>query len=111
MMHLRVRIAAEKVAVLHEDRTTTVRRYLQAMPGQLEVTINFGPQQAADVGAIRVGPVLVDLAADSCATDIVVSFEAQNIQAGFGQVCCVREPVVSCAYDDRIVCFHESLSL
>jgi hypothetical protein len=76
MMHLWIRIAAKIVAVLHKDRATTVGCYLEAVPGQVQVAIDLRSQQAAYVGAIRVNPVFIEIAANGCATDIVVSLEA-----------------------------------
>ncbi len=105
-MHLRIRITPEVVTVFHEHRAAAIRRYLQAMPGQFEIPVDLGPQQAAHVGAVRVQPVLVKGAAGRRAADVVVFLDTQDIEAGLCEVRRVRQPVVACADNNRIVCFH-----
>ena len=65
-----VGVVAEDVARACEGDAATVWHDLEPVLRELEVAEQLGPQQAADVGAVRVDPALLDLAADGGAADI-----------------------------------------
>ena len=104
-------IGPEIVAVAHEGDGTAVGRHLQAVLVQLERAIDLRPEQAAHVGAIGVDPVLVQVPADRRTADVVVLFNAHDIETGARKKSCRRQSVMSGADDDRVVGFHLLCSL
>ncbi len=108
--NLGVLVAAKVVAILHELHGTAERRDLQPVPVQFEGTINLGAQQAAHVGAVRVHPVLVQVAADRRAADVVVLLDAHDVEAGLREEGGRRQAVVACADDDGIIGLHSRSS-
>ena len=69
-----VDVAAEHVAIACEGDSAAIGHDLQSMPREVESAEDLRPQQAADVGAVRVDPVLVQLAAHGRAADPRVAF-------------------------------------
>ena len=106
MGRFRIVIRAEVVAVLHELARATKRRDLQAMFVQFKSTVDLGSQQAADVRAVGVQPVLVQLAADGRPTNVVVLLDTDDIESGFCEESSGRQAIVSGTNDDRIISFH-----
>src|SRR6185369_3362883 len=54
-------VESKMTAVAHHRASTVIGNYLQPIPGQVEFTNNLCPQQTANVRAIRVSEVLVQL--------------------------------------------------
>ena len=98
----RVVVAAEIVAVLRERDRAAVRRDLQAVAVQFERPVDLRTQQAADVGAVRVDPVLVEIPADGRAADVVVLLEAEHLEPRAREKRRGREPVVPGAEDENV---------
>ena len=102
-LHLLVGVAAEDVAVRRDRDAAAVRHDLQAVAGEFEVAEQLRPQQAADVGAVRVHPALLDLAADGCAADPGIALDDEHLEPGPREVGGVGQAVVARADDDRVV--------
>jgi hypothetical protein len=101
-----VGVVAEDVARARKGDAATVWHDLEPVFRELEVAEQLGPKQAADVGAVRVDPALLDLAADRGAADIRVALEYQDLETGPGEVGGVRKAIVARADHDRIVVRH-----
>ncbi len=99
-------VGAEVVAVLHELHRTAERRYLQSVPMQFQRPENLGPQQAADIGTVGVDPVLVEIAADRGAADVVVLFDADDVEPCPGEEGGGRQTIMAGADDDGVVGFQ-----
>src|SRR3546814_4103668 len=61
---------------------------------QVEVAHYLRPQQAADVGAVGVGPAGIELAAGRGAADVVAALQRQGLEAASRQVAGSGEAVV-----------------
>ena len=109
-LHGVVGVVAEDVARAREGDAAAVGHDLQPVLRELEVAEQLRPQQAADVGAVRVDPALLDLAADRGAADIRVALEHQDLETGPREVGGVRQAVVARADHDRIVVRHHLIS-
>src|SRR5690606_37819561 len=81
-------------------------RDLQSVPVQFERAKNLRAQQRADVGAVRVDPVLVQVAADGGSADVVVLLQAEDVEARLRQEGRGGEPVVAGPDDDGVIRFH-----
>jgi len=90
-------------AVAHHGATAVIGDYLQPVLGQVEGADNLRPQQAADVGAIRVCEILVQLPADRSTTDVGVALENEHIETGTRQVARGHQPVVAGPNDDDVM--------
>ena len=74
-------IVGEVAAIGRERGPALIGHDLQAEPGQVEVAHDLGPQQAADVGAVRVGPARLQLAAERRPADPCRLLEHERAQA------------------------------
>ena len=105
-LHVVVGVVAENVAGARDGDAAAVRHDLQAVARQLQIAEDLGPQQAAHVGAVRVDPALLDLAADRRAADPRVALEHQHLEAGAREIGGIGQAVVAGADDDGIVALH-----
>ena len=104
-------VGTEEVAVLHERDRTAIRRDLQPVPVQLQCAVDLGSEQAADVGAVGIDPVLVQVPADRRAANVVILLDADDIETRFREECGGRQAIVSRADDDRVIGLHTSRSV
>ncbi len=99
-----VDIPANEITVARQGRTAAIGHDLQPVFCQVQFPVNFGTQQAADVGTVGVFPVLaVGLQAYRGAADVVVFLHHQGFQARLTQECAIGQAVVACADDNRLV--------
>ncbi len=89
-------------SALHHGAAALVGNHLQPILRQLQRAHDFRPQQAAHVGAIRVGEILVQSPAHRRAADEGISLEHQHLEAGARQIAGRDEAVVSGPDDDRV---------
>ena len=93
----------EVVAVAGEGDAALVGDHLQAVSAAARGRADLRAQQAADVGAVRVGPAGVQLAADRGAADPGVLLEDADGKPGAGEVAGGGQAVVAGADDDGVV--------
>ena len=98
-----VGVVAEDVAVRGDGDAAAVGHDLQAVARELEVAEELGPEQAAHVGAVRVDPALLDLAADRGAADPGHALDHEHLEPGSREIGGVGQAVVARADDDRVV--------
>src|SRR5450631_2285345 len=89
-------------APLHHGATAFVGNDLQTELGEFQRAHDFRTQQAAHVGAVRVGKVLIELAAHGRAADERVALEHLHLEAGAGQIAGRHQSVVAGADDDGV---------
>src|SRR3546814_1745276 len=77
---------------------------------QVEVAHYLRPQQAADVGAVGVGPAEIELAAGRGAADVVAALQRQGLEAASRQVAGSGEAVVAGTHDNNVIARHASAS-
>ena len=102
-LHLLVRVVAEDVAVRRDGHAAAVGHDLQAVARELEVAEQLRAQQAAHVGAVRVHPAFLDLAADGRAADPGHALDHEHLEPGAREIGGVGQAVVARADDDRVV--------
>src|SRR3546814_182219 len=83
---------------------------LQPVARQVEVAHYLRPQQAADVGAVGVGPAGIELAAGRGAADVVAALQRQGLEAASRQVAGSGEAVVAGTHDNNVIARHASAS-
>ena len=98
--------APQVVAVRHRRERAVERQDLEAVPRQVELADDLGPQQRDDVRADRELEAREDLFGDRRAADHVPPLEHQHLAPGPRQVGGVDEPVVAAADDDDVVGRH-----
>ena len=96
-------IVGEVAAVGGEGGAALVGHHLQAETRQIEVAHDLGAQQAADIGAVGVGPARLELAADRGPADPGGLLDHQHLEPGLGQIAGRGQPVVPGADDDGVV--------
>ena len=95
-------IDGEMAAAMHHGAAALVRNHLQTVFRQFQRAHDFRPQQAAHIGAIRVGKVLVELATDGGTADVRVTLEHEDFETRARQVARCDETVVAGPDDDGI---------
>ena len=90
-------------AAAHQGAAALVGDDLQSVARQLERTDDLGAQQAADVGAVRVGEAVVQPAAHRRAADVRIALQHQHVEAGARQIAGSHQAVVPGADHDHIV--------
>ncbi len=103
VLHGVVRVFSDVVAAAGKIGGAAVGHDHQAVAGQVEIAVDGLAQQAAHVGAVRIQPALVELAADRGPADVVVLFDDQHIEAALGKVGRIGQAVVARPYHDGIV--------
>ena len=88
------------VAVHGQCGAAAIGHNLQAILGQVHAAIHIRPQQAADIGAIGIHPVLVKISTDGRTADVFIFFYYQHIHAGPGEIGCIGQTVMTGANDD-----------
>src|SRR5689334_14335373 len=95
--------APEMVAIRHGGEGAVERQNLQAMPWQVEIADDFGPQQGNHVrahGKLEAGK---DLFGDSCAAKHMTTLEDEHFLPSTGQVCGIDQTVVAAADYDGVI--------
>ena len=82
---------------------------VQLVTREVVFAIGSRAEQAADVGAVRVYPVFMQVATGRGTADVVVLLQSQHVQPRFCQVGRIRQTVVPRADDNCIVGFHHSI--
>ena len=95
--------APEVIAAGHRRERAVKRQDLQAVPRQVELADDLGPQQRHDVRAHREPEAGDDLLGDCRAAEHVPPLEDEHLSARAGHVGGVHEPVVPAAEDDAVV--------
>ena len=95
--------APEVVAVRHRRERAVERQDLEAVPGQVELADDLGPQQRDDVGADRELEAREDLLGDRGAAEHVPPLEHEHLAPRAGEIGGVDEAVVAAADDDDVV--------
>ena len=104
--HVVVAVGDQAVAAGHHGDVALVGDDLEAVARQLELAHDLGPHQAADVGAVRVGPAVIQLAADRRAADVGIALEHHHVEPRPCEIGPRRQAVVPGADDDRVVDFR-----
>ena len=84
---------AEVIAVLHERDAAVVGDHLQAVPAEFEVPEDLRALQAADVGAVGVRAVRVQLAADRGAADVGFALHDQHLEPALARNAALVRPL------------------
>ncbi len=95
-------VQRQMAAALHHGAAALVGNDLQPVLRQLQRAHDLRPQQAAHVGAVRVGEVLVQLPAHRRAADEGVALQHQHLESGARQIAGGDQAVVAGADDDRV---------
>ena len=95
--------APEVVAVEHRRERPVQREDLEAVPGEVEVADDLGPQQRDDVGAHRELEAREDFLGHRRAAEHVTPFEDENFLSGAREVGGVDQAVVPASDDDDVV--------
>ena len=96
-------VEREVPAVAHHGAAALVGNDLQSVARQLQCADDLRPEQAAHVGAVRVGEVLIEHAADGGATDIRVALEDEHVEARASEIAGCYEAVMARADDDDVM--------
>jgi len=105
-VRLVVSIVAEEIAVARQHRAALIGDDLQPVPRQFEVAHDLGPEQRADIGAVRIEEARRQRAADGGAAHPVVFLQHEHVEAGALQVAGVDEAVVAGSDDDGVPALH-----
>jgi hypothetical protein len=95
--------APEVIAVGHRRERPIERENLEAVPWQIQLTDDLGPQQRHHVRADGVLEARIDLFGHRRAAQHVAALEDEDLPPRSRQVRGVDEPVVSAADDDDVV--------
>ena len=93
----------EVVPVRHRRERAVEGQDLEAVPGQVQLADDLGPQQRDDVGADRELEAREHLLGDGGAAEHVAALEHEHLLARAREVGRGDEPVVPAADDDRVV--------
>jgi hypothetical protein len=95
--------APEVIAVEHRREGPVEREDLEAVPGQVELADDLGPQERDDVGADRELESREDLFGHRRAAEHVAPLEDEDLLSGAREVRGVDEAVVPASDDDDVV--------
>jgi hypothetical protein len=92
-----------QVVTVHGSERAVERQYLEAVPREVEISDDVGPQQRDDVGAFGEVEAGKDLLGHGRPAEHVASLEDEHLPPCAREICRVREAVVSTADDDDVV--------
>ncbi len=98
-----VRIDGEMAAAAHQRAAAIIGDDLQPEFRQLQRPDDLRPQQAADIGAVGIGPAVMQHPADRRAADPVVALQHQHLEPGAGEIASRDQPVMAGSDDDGVV--------
>ena len=96
----------EIIAVFHRRHRALERQDVQAVPRQIEITNDFGTQQAYDIGKHRELEAGKDLFRHGGTADPGPALEHQHLFPGARQIGGRHEAVVASADHDRVVAHY-----
>jgi hypothetical protein len=91
-----VLVGGEVVAVLGEHRAALVGDHLKPKTRQFEIAHDLGPEQAADIGAVRIEEPGGQGAAHGRAADPIVLLDDEHIQAGALKITGGDQAIMAC---------------
>ena len=88
---------------MHRGESAVERQYLQAVPREVQIADDVGPEQGDDVGALGEVEAGEHLLRHRRAAEHVPPLEDEHLAPGPREIRGVREAVVSASDDDGVV--------